>query len=194
MSTNPAPTDFPEPSSAAHQPWTAHRAEMPGDLSDIANALGLQPRMIGGRQALTDLVYRLEKVEYFQVFFLTRLANYDWASHDRDPEIVVNNVMVLQNSPDSCRRSEESKWFSECLVRWRHYISIEMDMLVRVHGEDFLWFPQSRTQKDAFGYVLFLYMYLRSGKAPAIVSQLYADALRFVGNCLSDPEEWLREV
>ncbi|KAI0857748.1 hypothetical protein F4860DRAFT_517537 [Xylaria cubensis] len=189
MSANPAPPDSPEPLSPVHQPCT----QIPEDLSDIAYAVGLRTWMPGGKRALAELVGRLEQIRYFDVFFLYELKGYDWNSHDRNPEIIVNNVTTYRDRLVDRSQSEQNRWFSSCIVSWRHYISIEMITLVRVHGEHFLWFPQSQAQRDAFGYVLFLYTYLRSGKAPAIVLDLYADALKYLCKCVGDLEDWSRE-
>ncbi|KAI0555672.1 hypothetical protein F4679DRAFT_577797 [Xylaria curta] len=197
MSANPAPPDSPEPLSPAHQ--SGRRTQIPEDLSDIAYALGLRTWMTGGKQALAELVWRLEQIKYFDVFFLHELENYDWTSHDRDPETTVNNVAVYRNwifdrNQIDHPQNELNRWFNSCLVSWRHYIAIEMITLVRVHGENYLWFPRSQAHRDIFAYVLFLYTYLRSGRAPTIVLELYANALRYLCKCVGNTEEWSRET
>ncbi|KAI1734875.1 hypothetical protein F4680DRAFT_436756 [Xylaria scruposa] len=199
MSANPAPPDSSEHLSPAHQSCAGHRTQIPEDLSDIAYAVGLRTWMSGGKHALAELVWRLHDIKYFDVFFLYELESYDWTSHDRDPETIVNNVAVYRDWLVDRLQIDHSldelnRWFSSCLVSWRHYISIEMNTLVRRHGENYLWFPRSQAQRDAFGYVLFLYSYLRSGRAPAIVLEFYADALRYLCKCVGDTEDWSRET
>ncbi|KAJ2994097.1 hypothetical protein NUW58_g1643 [Xylaria curta] len=158
---------------------------MAANLSNIAQAVGIQPKMPKGRESLAALVLRLEQVEYFQVFFMSFLTTYNWESHERNPAKVIKRMRPLYDSRSIQRQFEEVKTVGDCLLRWRSYISTEMDGLLPQYGETFLWFPETQPLRDAFGYVLFLFVYLRTGKAPEVVSGIYEDALSHLSSQVS---------
>ncbi|KAI0876384.1 hypothetical protein GGS24DRAFT_451769 [Hypoxylon argillaceum] len=187
MSDQPSMMDFmPEPRLRTPQTYAVHRAQIARNLSDIAKAV----RIRGGIDSLTDLVYRLETGEYLEHLFMPFLSTYDWESHDTDPAKVGKSMKLIWDSVggntsliSSVYELDNIESFSECLAWWSHSIFMELEGLLSPYGDDFLWFPESRSHRDAFGYVLFLWMYLRNGNAPTtIVLPLYVDALSYLTN------------
>ncbi|KAI0456071.1 hypothetical protein F5B21DRAFT_170270 [Xylaria acuta] len=185
MSTSQFPLGIPLPSIPFSLSLSmANRTQLEEDLSPIADAMGLQPMSVA-RRTLLELVYRLEKNWDFRQRFLPGLhSNYDWASHRRDPARVVKNTLLLPCSPASHCPSKGTNFLSDCIRLWEYSICEEVDYLVREPTEDLSWFPRSkaqRRQKVALAYASFLFVYLRTGMAPEVVGQHYADAVNHLG-------------
>ncbi|KAI8955264.1 hypothetical protein F4801DRAFT_380185 [Xylaria longipes] len=156
------------------------------DVSGMADALGLQPPTPGGRNTLADLVYQLEYFGFMRDRFVRAIETYNWASHEHDPAAAVA-IQDVYYSREKHSLPEETQWFySACINHCHCEVRANMDMLANLHGEDFSWFPRRGTRRYAFAYVLFLCMYLRSGKAPTAVSKIYSDALSYLGSLRSD--------
>ncbi|RYC65283.1 hypothetical protein CHU98_g918 [Xylaria longipes] len=135
------------------------------DVSGMADALGLQPPTPGGRNTLADLVYQLEYFGFMRDRFVRAIETYNWASHEHDPAAAVA-IQDVYYSREKHSLPEETQWFYSACINHCHC--------------------EEGTRRYAFAYVLFLCMYLRSGKAPTAVSKIYSDALSYLGSLRSD--------
>ncbi|KAI1430487.1 hypothetical protein GGR50DRAFT_230395 [Xylaria sp. CBS 124048] len=164
-------------------------------LSEIAHALGIQPSMTKSREALSTLVENLTKYELFGEYFLPFLAgysedeadHYDWNAHNEDPAKILAGVAAFWNALGPRRNMTRQGFsthsigtFSEMQVWFRRAIATEILRLLPHYDCAFLWHPRSLAHGDAFGYVLFLWMYMQTGAAPDAVSRIYANALRYL--------------
>ncbi|TGJ81328.1 hypothetical protein E0Z10_g7447 [Xylaria hypoxylon] len=149
------------------------------NLTDLAKAVGIEPWQVEARASLADLVYGLEEAEYLPNIIMSQLLTYSWDSHDVDPTKVIEGMEPLWDSlagdiwrMPSTFEVEKISSFSECLMWWMYYISVETGEAIPPP-----LFPETQAHRDAFAYVLFLLMWLRDGPAPEIVSRLYLGAL-----------------
>ncbi|KAI0541459.1 hypothetical protein GGR58DRAFT_20303 [Xylaria digitata] len=148
------------------------------DLIDIAEAAGIDPWQVDDREDLAELVCDLDKAKYLPNIIMPQLRNYPWSSHEVDPAKVIESMQPIWDLLDgdisrmpSTFNPERISSFSECLMWWMYYISVECGGIPPPQ------FPETQAHIDTFGYALFLLMWLRDGPSSEIVSRLYIDAL-----------------
>ncbi|KAI1178198.1 hypothetical protein F4777DRAFT_129356 [Nemania sp. FL0916] len=181
----------------ASEPLAAASAAQPltvtsEDLLGLSQALNIPPGS-GAEDSLIALVSRLDSLEYFQYFFSCFLGNYTgkWEAHNPNPATVIAKMgpvwrsfhgdfsdLPLRFTPGSIRL------FPHCLVTWAYYSFAEMQALMPVHGDHFMWYPESREHRDAFTYAFFLLMCLRDEDTDEdvleMIQELYEGALDYL--------------
>ncbi|RWA09457.1 hypothetical protein EKO27_g5626 [Xylaria grammica] len=162
---------------------TSTRPQVAWNLTGIAQSIGIEPWQAEERKNLADLVYGLEKAEYLTNIIMPQLRGYPWSLHEIDPAKVIKDMEPVWDILGGDIKQMPSKFkvermssFAECLAWWIYCISEETGEFMPP-----LEFPETQAHRDAFAYVLFLFMWLRDGPAPEIVSGLYIDALKQVG-------------
>ncbi|KAI0107006.1 hypothetical protein GGR51DRAFT_559693 [Nemania sp. FL0031] len=153
--------------------------DIPEDLFGLFEVLGIKPETNGEAESLIDLIDNLETVGYFEHFFSSFFAGYDWQSHEWDP------VHVIEKKPNFAESWGRDLWynlesFTDCLAGWRYAIATEIQELLPAHGDSFMWYPERGNPEDAFVYSSFLLICMRAGQAPDLLPQLYADSLDYL--------------
>ncbi|KAF2965629.1 hypothetical protein GQX73_g7941 [Xylaria multiplex] len=122
------------------------------DLTDIAEAVGIDPFQVQNTEDLTKLVHNLEKAKYLPNIIIPQLLNYSWSSHEVDPAKVIESMQPIWDllNGDISRvpstfNPEKMSSFSECLIWWIYYISVQSDGPTPPP-----LFPETQAHRDAF--------------------------------------------
>ncbi|KAI3320588.1 hypothetical protein HD806DRAFT_538045 [Xylariaceae sp. AK1471] len=150
-------------------------------VADMADALSIPPSDTESRQEFAEFVFSLQAGSAFDDYFAEFFASYDWESHSRDAAEVLYDVAALALELPRRKLGDLARWpiqsvdesvYFACLV-----VLEKVLILIRSTGQLCQWCPDTTPHAQAFAYVILLSLFIQTGRAPAKVSEVYADAL-----------------